>query len=159
MNFDSPLPMPDGAEFGVVLRRYRLRAALSQNALAKAVSINASYVNRLESGERGDPTREVALALARALGLAPEETDRLLFSAGYVPPSLQKLGSGDSTIAAVAKLLTDDRLSPECRADFRACVEVMASRWRASAGAITRLAPKAQRVTITGVISAVGAER
>lgn len=35
----------------------------------------------------------------------------------------------DSTIMAVQRLLTDDRLSPERRADFRACVETMAVRW------------------------------
>lgn len=76
-------------DFGSTLRRFRLRAALSQNALAKIVGINASYINRLESGEREAPTRAVAQALARALSLAIEDVDRLLFSAGHVPPSLQ----------------------------------------------------------------------
>lgn len=118
--------------FGLTLRRYRLRAGLSQNALAKIVGINASYINRLESGEREEPTREVARALARALRLATEETDRLLFAAGHVPPTLQKLGPSDSTVAAVTRLLTNDRLSPEARADFRAVVEVIAERWMCS---------------------------
>ena len=116
-------------DFAATLRHYRARAGLSQNALAKVVSLNASYINRLESGEREAPTRQVALALARALALLPEELDRLLSSGGYLPPSLQKLGPADSTIAAVTRLLTDDTYSPEARADFRACVEVMAARW------------------------------
>ncbi len=117
-------------DFSTTLRRYRLRSGLSQNALAKIVGINASYINRLESGEREAPTREVAHALARALTLATEETDRLLFSAGHVPPTLQKLGPSDSTVAAVTRLLTNDRLSPEARADFRAVVETIAIRWQ-----------------------------
>ena len=115
--------------FGSYLRRYRLRAALSQNALAKRVGINASYVNRLESGEREAPTRDVCLALIRPLALATEEVDRLLFSAGHVPPSLQKLGPADSTIAAVTRTLTNDRLTPECRADLREVIETVCIRW------------------------------
>src|SRR5690348_13016603 len=115
--------------FGETLRYFRLRAGLSQYALAKRVGINASYCNRLESGEREAPTREVASALARALALATEEVDRLLFSAGHVPPSLQKLGANDSTIAAVTRTLTNDRLTPACRADLRAVVETICIRW------------------------------
>lgn len=116
-------------EFAATLRRFRLRAGLSQNALAKVVGINASYINRLESGEREAPARDVAHALARALALCTEEVDRLFFAAGHVPPSLQKLGPADSTIAAVTRLLTNDRLSPEARADFRAVIETIAIRW------------------------------
>ncbi|MCL4508439.1 MAG: helix-turn-helix domain-containing protein [Chloroflexi bacterium] len=117
-------------DFGSILRRYRMRSGLSQNALAKLVGINASYINRLESGEREAPTREVALALAGALDLVPEEVDRLLFSAGHLPPSLQKLGPGDPTLTAVTRLLTNDRLTPEARADFRAVVETLVFRWQ-----------------------------
>jgi len=109
---------------------YRLRAGYSQNALAKIVGINCSYINRLESGEREAPTREVAAALGRSLNLGTEDTDRLMFSAGHVPPSLQKLGPADSTIAAVTRLLTNDRISPEARCDFRAIVETIAIRWQ-----------------------------
>jgi transcriptional regulator with XRE-family HTH domain len=117
-------------DFASNLRRFRLRAGVSQNALAKIVGINASYINRLENGEREAPTRDVAHALARALTLSAEEVDRLLFSAGHVPPSLQKLGPADSTVAAVTRLLTNDRLSVEARADFRAIVETIAIRWQ-----------------------------
>ena len=117
-------------DFGSTLRRFRFRAGLSQNALAKIVGINASYINRLESGERETPTREVAAALGRSLHLGLEDTDRLMFTAGHVPPSLQKLGPADSTIAAVTRLLTNDRISPEARADFRAIVETIAIRWQ-----------------------------
>lgn len=146
-------------DFGSILRRYRLRAGLSQNALAKVVGINASYINRLESGEREAPTRDVAHAFARALNLPLEETDRLLFSAGHVPPSLQKLGPADSTVAAVTRLLTNDRLSPEARADFRAIVETIAIRWQCDhSTALASHHPSNHRAQPTGggALTAVG---
>lgn len=116
--------------FGATLRRYRLRSGHTQNSLAKVVQVNASYINRMETGERSAPTREIALALARGMELSAYESDRLVASAGLLPPGLQKLGPGDSTVAAVIGLLTNDRLSPEARADFRAVVETMAIRWQ-----------------------------
>lgn len=116
-------------DFGSILRRYRMRSGLSQNALAKLVGINASYINRLESGEREAPTRDVALALASALELLPEEVDRLLFAAGHLPVGIQKLGAGDLTLTAVVRLLTNDRLPPEDRADFRSVVETLVRQW------------------------------
>jgi transcriptional regulator with XRE-family HTH domain len=131
------LPLPPrhalddpAAPFADLLYHFRVRIARSQSDLGRHAGVNASYVNRLESGERRVPTPEVAGALARALQLPPEETDRFLWSAGCLPPSLQQLAAGDPTILAVTHLLTDQRLSPEARADFRACVEAMAHRWR-----------------------------
>ncbi len=156
-------------DFAGTLRRFRTRAGLSQNALAKVVGINASYINRLESGEREAPTREVAQALARALSLSTEEVDRLLFSAGHVPPSLQKLGPADSTVAAVTRLLTNDRLSPEARADFRAVVETIAIRWQSaerprthaisSSHAVNAAPTRSVRPAANGTLTAVGMSR
>ena len=127
--------------FGPMLRRFRLRAGYSENALAKVVGINCSYINRLSSGERDTPTREVTAALCRGLNLGVEDTDRLMFSAGHVPPSLQKLGPADSTIAAVTRLLTNDRISPEARCDFRAIVETIAIRWQCNLAAAAVSSP------------------
>lgn len=115
--------------YGITLRRYRLRARLSQNALAHRIGVDASYLNRIESGVRGAPSYDIALSLARTLARSAEELDRLLCAAGYVPPRLQKLGPADSTVAAVLAVLTDDRLTLEARADFRAVVETVAARW------------------------------
>jgi transcriptional regulator with XRE-family HTH domain len=130
-----PLPLrhaldDPAAPFQDLLFHFRQRLGRSQSALGAHAGVNASYINRLESGVRGAPTAEVARALASGLDLSPEETDRLLWSAGALPPSLQTLAPGDPTILAVARLLGDRQLSPEARADFRACVEAMAHRWR-----------------------------
>ena len=37
-------------EFAALLRRWRERAGLSQNALARRMGLNPAYVNRLEHG-------------------------------------------------------------------------------------------------------------
>ena len=115
--------------YGTLLRRYRERARLSQNALAQRTGHDASYLNRLESGDRGIPSYEIALCLARELAHSAEELDRLVFAAGYVPPRLRRLGPNDRTVAAVLAVLTDDQLSLEALADFRAIVETVAGRW------------------------------
>lgn len=120
------------APFADLLAHFRQRAQLSQSDLGRLADVNASYINRLESGERRVPTPAVADALARALQLAPEETYRLLWSTGSLPPSLRRLGSADATILTVARLLSNECLSPEARADFRACIEPMAHHWRGS---------------------------
>jgi len=130
----ATLPWPDAPaardeSFGRTLAYFMRRDGWSQNRLGKAVGVNPSYLNRLCSGEREAPSREVAAALGRALCLTSGELDRLMFSAGHVPPSLQKLGGNDSTISAVTRLLTDDRLSPEARADARAVIETLCIRW------------------------------
>ena len=115
----APTALPD-EDLASCLMRFRLRAGYSQNGLAKRVGINASYINRLESGERGRPTESVVLALARGLGLMPADTDTLLLAAGYAPTWLQYLGDTDSTIRAVAEFLTNDALDDATVADFRA---------------------------------------
>jgi len=127
-----PLDDPT-ASFADLLFAFRRRVGHSQSDLGRHAGVNASYINRLESGVRSVPTAEVALALAAGLELSPAETDRFLWSTGCLPPSLQQLACGDPTILAVARLLNNQRLSPEALADFRTCVEAMAHRWRGGA--------------------------
>lgn len=118
------------SSFGASLRQYRLRRGWSQNAFAQLAHRTSSYINRLESGKRGAPTRATTLALAQALELASDDVDQLLGSAGYLPLSLQLLDPADTTVRAVVRLLTDERLSPGVLTDFRAVVETIASRWQ-----------------------------
>jgi len=100
-----------------------------QSVLARRADLDASYLNRLESGVRDAPTAQVAAALATALGLAPAEADRLLGSAGHLPAGLRQLGSADPTLWAVVQVLADEELPAEARADFRTCVETLVRRW------------------------------
>gem|GEM_PF-1916839 len=71
--------------FGELLSCLRLAVGMSQNARGLAAGVDASYINRLERGERSAPSREVIMALARVLDVTPVERDRLLWTAGYLP--------------------------------------------------------------------------
>src|ERR687883_571579 len=99
-------------EFGALLRGWRERAGLSQNALARRMGVNPAYVNRLEHGGRGAQKRDLLESVASALALAAAERDRLLAAAGHWPASLEQLGPGDPSLLLVADVLTDPAISP-----------------------------------------------
>lgn len=77
--------------FGELLKAFRERSGLSQSALAEAANIDEGYISKLESGESQVASRSLALTLAKALGLAPDEVDRWLITAGYVSPRMQAM--------------------------------------------------------------------
>jgi transcriptional regulator with XRE-family HTH domain len=62
--------------FGSVLRQSRARAALTQEQLALEAGVDRTFVGLLESGKR-QPTLSVIFALARALGVLPEQLVRM----------------------------------------------------------------------------------
>jgi len=128
-DIDHPL-----TTFGELLSCLRLAAGVSQRALGHEARVHASYVNRLERGERATPTREVVLALSRSLGATPTERDRLLWLAGHLPVRLQQLGVGDATLATLVQFLTNDALPAEAKDGFRWCVESLAALWCAAGG-------------------------
>jgi UTP-glucose-1-phosphate uridylyltransferase/transcriptional regulator with XRE-family HTH domain len=70
--------------FGQQLREAREAAGLSRQALADRVMLDVSHIYRMETGGRR-PSRETALALAEAVGVDDEATNRLLLAAGYAP--------------------------------------------------------------------------
>jgi predicted ATPase/transcriptional regulator with XRE-family HTH domain/tetratricopeptide (TPR) repeat protein len=63
--------------FGSLLRRFRLAAGFSQEALAERARMSVSTVGALERGARRAPYRESVALLADALALAPEDRARL----------------------------------------------------------------------------------
>jgi transcriptional regulator with XRE-family HTH domain len=117
-------------EFAGLFQRWRERAGLSQNALARRMGVNPAYVNRLEHGGRGAGNRELVEAAAEALDLSPSERDALLGAAGHWPGSLAALGPSDPSLQLVASVLTDPELSDEERALFRLQVRLAALPWR-----------------------------
>ena len=117
-------------EFGRLFQRWRERAGLSQNALARRMGVNPAYVNRLEHGGRGAGNRELVETAAEALGLSPSERDTLLGAAGHWPGSLAELGPADPSLQIVASVLTDPELTDEERALFRLQVRLAALPWR-----------------------------
>lgn len=59
-----------GATFGKVLREYRTKAGLSQEALADRANLDRTYVSLLERGLRL-PTLGTVFRLSGALGVGP----------------------------------------------------------------------------------------
>ena len=117
-------------DFAALLRRYRDRAGLSCNELARAVGVDPSYISRLERGEREPPRRRVIERLAEVLKLPLEDQDRLLVSAGYAPATVAVLGRWDATLQEVADVLVDGRIPSRELEDFRQVIHLLASRWR-----------------------------
>jgi predicted ATPase/transcriptional regulator with XRE-family HTH domain len=64
--------------FGALLRRYRLHAGLTQEALAEKAGLSPNAVSALERGVRRRPYPHTVQALARALALAPGQVERLV---------------------------------------------------------------------------------
>jgi predicted ATPase/transcriptional regulator with XRE-family HTH domain len=85
------------APFGVLLRWYRLRAGLSQEALAARTQLSARGIIALERGQRTAPRSTTLDLLAVALGLDPRE--RATFAAAARPgraatPAVTGAGGG-----------------------------------------------------------------
>ncbi|HEX6361083.1 helix-turn-helix domain-containing protein [Actinophytocola sp.] len=76
------------SQFGPLLRRFRLRAELTQERLAEKSGLGVRTVRGLETGERGDPRLGTVEALADALDLTATERIELLAAAGGQPPPI-----------------------------------------------------------------------
>ncbi len=63
--------------FGTLLRRLRIAAGLSQEALAERARISAKAIGSLELGARRAPYRETVEQLLTALGATPEDRAKL----------------------------------------------------------------------------------
>jgi predicted ATPase/DNA-binding XRE family transcriptional regulator len=81
--------------FGSLLRRYRLAAGLSQEALAERARISVQGIGALERGDRRTPQRETLSLLTAALALTADQ--RLGFEEAAV-----RHGAARSTRAAVS---------------------------------------------------------
>jgi len=74
------------SQFGLLLRRWRQRAGLSQEALAHRAAVGTRTVRGLETGERTDPRMGTVRALADALELSAAERAELFAAAGRDEP-------------------------------------------------------------------------
>jgi predicted ATPase/DNA-binding XRE family transcriptional regulator len=79
-------------DFGTLLRRYRLDAGLSQEALAERARLSLHGISALERGYRRTPQRETLELLAGALALSAEQ--RRAFEAAAVRVSLPRRRDG-----------------------------------------------------------------
>ena len=115
--------MGDSGTFGSLLRGFRVRAGLAQNALARDTGINAGTVNRLEHDLRLPATLGQALDLARALGLDMPETNRLLDAAGLPAEGFGPAVTTNPIICQLVDLLQDETVPGGARADLLAVVD------------------------------------
>ncbi|HEX7302629.1 XRE family transcriptional regulator [Lentzea sp.] len=74
------------SQLGPLLRRWRQRAGLSQEALAHRAAVGIRTVRGLETGERTDPRMGTVRALADALELSGAERAELVAAAGRDEP-------------------------------------------------------------------------
>ena len=77
-------------EFSEKFRMLRHRAGKSKYRVAQYSGIDQSYVLRLETGEKANPSRDVVLMLALALSnnsdaVGIDDVEELLLAAGYAP--------------------------------------------------------------------------
>lgn len=98
------------------------------NALGAAAAVDVGYLQRIERGLR-TPSREVVRVLVRALGVGGSEAADLYLAAGHLPAGWEDVGEGDPTLAAVRRLLADERLPAWRRQDARDVIEGVCRRW------------------------------
>jgi transcriptional regulator with XRE-family HTH domain len=76
---------PDDAD--LPSRPRRRASGLRREEVAALAGVSPDYLVRLEQGRARNPSAQVVQALARALQLDPEESDRLYRMAGHLPPT------------------------------------------------------------------------
>jgi len=84
---------PAGA-VGALLRHYRLRAGLSQEALAERAGLSPAAIGALEQGLRRRPHPQTVNGLANALQLAPGEREALVDAATRPPRADGRTAAG-----------------------------------------------------------------
>ncbi|WP_156753583.1 helix-turn-helix domain-containing protein [Actinokineospora pegani] len=99
--------MSDG--FGDLLRAWRRRAGLSQDALATRAGLGVRTVRGLETGERSDPKVGTVALLAEALELSGAERSRLFAAAGSAevvaePPVVDPVAAAVETLAHAVRV-------------------------------------------------------
>jgi predicted ATPase/transcriptional regulator with XRE-family HTH domain len=114
-----PQTQDQGAAFGPLLRRYRVAADLTQEALAERAGVSVRTVSDLERGINRSPRKDTLPLLEAALGLAAAERSRLDAAAQRLtsatraapalpPPSGLPLVGRDREVAAVERHLAGE---------------------------------------------------
>ncbi|HEY2475613.1 MAG TPA: helix-turn-helix domain-containing protein [Candidatus Cybelea sp.] len=83
------------SEFGALLRRFRLKAGLSQESLAERARMSANGIGALERGYRRSPQHETLQLLAGALALSEDERRTFEAAAARSAPA-HRLGGGSN---------------------------------------------------------------
>lgn len=92
------------SQFGLLLRQWRQRANLSQEALAQRAAVGIRTVRGLETGERTDPRMGTVRSLADALELTGAERNELFAAVGRDEPVVAEPVRFDPLAEAVETL-------------------------------------------------------
>src|SRR5262244_2895187 len=84
-------------DFAALLRRHRLLAGLSQEALADRARLSVRGISDLERGVRRAPYPATIARLAEALELDAAAREALLLSATSAPSGLRSAERGEAT--------------------------------------------------------------
>lgn len=95
-------------EFGALLRQAREAAGMTRDALSDSVGMDASYIYRLEVGNRR-PSRDAILSFVDALQIEGEDVNKWLLAAGYAPmPLLMRVRGAVRTRGARSRVAPDE---------------------------------------------------
>lgn len=119
-------------DFSTLLEQYRDQAGVSQSELARSAGISASYVNRVEKGERQPPSRSIVLRIAEALDLDSEATDTLLLAGGYAPRRAALPSREHRILGLMADILQDGHVPEEEIELLERQIELIRRRWNPS---------------------------
>jgi predicted ATPase/DNA-binding XRE family transcriptional regulator len=95
----QPSASPPVAEFGILLKRLRMQAGLSQEQLAERARIGAKTVGAYERGDRRGPHRDTLALIVEALGVTGAACDELVAAADEArhrgPREIGQLSAGE----------------------------------------------------------------
>lgn len=110
-------------EFGVLLRRHRLAAGLTQEELAGRAELSARTISNLESGRTVRPFRRSVQQLTMALGLEGQAAENLA-AAGTACPRMVSGGDAEYDVSGPARPGAAAGLGRGCTAFGKVVVEV-----------------------------------
>jgi len=102
--------------FAELLRDYRLKSGLSQEALAEQIGVRRAYIAMLETGRRHNPSRQKLTAIIKALGLSDAQSRQMAAALGdYAPPTPPAEAPKSPVLKALEELLALPANSPLVR--------------------------------------------
>jgi HTH-type transcriptional regulator, competence development regulator len=105
MTEPGPSRQPEAKEtFGQFIRRLRREHDLTQRELARRISIDFTYLSKLENDRGERPGEDTVKRLADELGA---NTESLLALAGKVPASIRELALEDAEFARFLRRLPE----------------------------------------------------
>lgn len=96
--------------FGVLVRRLRKEKNVSQRELAAQVSVDYTYISKIENDKMDPPSEATIIKMAKVLG---ENPDLLLAAAGKVSSELLSIIMENLEVPKFLRMLSGKKLTPE----------------------------------------------